>query len=271
MPDITSVQNPRIKAALKLRERRERDRSGRFLIDGRREIERALAANVIIEEAFVNAESPHYDATAGLLGQLRNVGARLYTATEVPFQRVAFGDRNEGVVAIARMPRCDLASLQLPENPLIGVLEGVEKPGNVGAVLRTADAAGLSAVIVADGATDLFNPNTIRASLGAIFTVPIAVASSQETLNWLERHGINIFAARVDGAKEYASVSLQGPAAIVLGSEAHGLTNLWNVPRVTAIALPMLGLVDSLNVSATAAVLFYEASRQRRLAEPRTV
>ena len=131
-------------------------------------------------------------------------------------------------------------------------------------MLRTADAAGVSAVIVADGGTDLFNPNAIRASLGAIFTVPVCAASSRETLEWLKEKGLAIFAARVDGAVDYTSVSYRGPAAIVLGSEARGLSPVWQVPEVTAIALPMRGVIDSLNVSATAAVLFYEAARQRR-------
>jgi TrmH family RNA methyltransferase len=264
MSDITSVHNPRIKAAMKLRDRRDRASTGHFLIDGRREIERALVGKIEIEEAFVKEGAD--EALATLVEKLRGTQTKILVTAPAPFERLAFGERDEGVVVVAKTPRCDLASLALPENPLIAVLEGVEKPGNVGAVLRTADAAGISAVIIADGGTDLFNPNAIRASLGAIFTVPICAASSPEVLAWLQQRGIAIFAARVDGAVDYASVSYCGPSAIALGSEAHGLTPVWQPPEVTAISLPMLGVVDSLNVSATAAALFYEANRQRRIA-----
>lgn len=262
MSDITSVQNPRIKAAMKLRDRRDRTRTGRFVIDGRREIERALVGKIEIEEAFVKDGAD--ESLASLVEKLRGAGAKIYLTAPTPFERLAFGERDEGIVVVAKTPRYDLGSLALPDNPLIAVLEGVEKPGNVGAVLRTADAAGISAVMIADGGTDLFNPNAIRASLGAIFTVPICAASSQEVLMWLKQRGIAVFAARVDGAVDYASVSYQGPSALVLGSEAQGLTAIWRPPDATAISLPMQGVVDSLNVSATAAALFYEANRQRR-------
>jgi TrmH family RNA methyltransferase len=153
----------------------------------------------------------------------------------------------------------------LPDCPLVGVLEGAEKPGNVGAVLRSADGAGLSALIVADGGTDLFNPNAIRASLGTIFTVPVATATTAETIDWLTGHGLAVYAARVDGSVPYTVADFRRPAAIVLGSEAEGLTAAWAGDWLTAVRLPMQGAADSLNVSATAAVLFYEALRQRGL------
>jgi TrmH family RNA methyltransferase len=267
MPDITSPHNPRLKAAIKLRDRRARESTGRFLIDGLREIERAAQSGIIIEEAFVkeDAESP---GAAALASHLQESGATVLTTASVPFEKLAFGNRDEGVVAVAQTPRLSLGALKLPPNPLIAVLEGIEKPGNIGAVLRTADAAGVSAVILADCVTDLYNPNAIRASLGAIFTVRACAASAQETLAWLKQHGLAIFAARVDGAADYASASYRGPSAIVLGSEAQGLSEGWNGPDVMPIALPMQGIVDSLNVSATAAVLFYEAARQRQQTAP---
>jgi TrmH family RNA methyltransferase len=195
--------------------------------------------------------------------ELRQRGARILTTAPNVFAKIAFGERNEGLVAVAKTPQRTLAALEMPDNPLVAVLENLEKPGNVGAVLRTADAAGVSAVIVADGGTDLYNPNAIRASLGAIFTVPVCAASSTETLAWLKQRGLAIFAARVDGAVDYAAASYRGPTAIVLGSEAHGLSRTWRGSGVSGIKLPMRGVVDSLNVSATAAVLFYEAMRQR--------
>jgi TrmH family RNA methyltransferase len=149
------------------------------------------------------------------------------------------------------------------KNPLIAVLEGVEKPGNIGAVLRSADAAGVSALILADARTDLYNPNAIRASLGTIFTLPVCEATSEETLRWLREKDISIIAARVDGSAPYTEIDYCRPTAVVLGSEAAGLSPAWTAPDITAVRLPMLGAADSLNVSATAAVIFYEALRQR--------
>jgi TrmH family RNA methyltransferase len=179
---------------------------------------------------------------------------------------LAFGERAEGVlgVAVARTPT--LRDLKLPANPLIAVLEGVEKPGNLGAVLRSADGAGVSAVIVADGVSDLYNPNTIRGSLGTVFSLPMAVATSREAIAWLRHQGIRMCAAWVDAPVDYTAVDYRGAVALVLGSEAQGLSDIWSVDDVVRIRLPMLGIADSLNVSATAAVLFYEALRQRRTA-----
>jgi TrmH family RNA methyltransferase len=154
--------------------------------------------------------------------------------------------------------------LKLPEkNLLIAVLEGVEKPGNIGAVLRSADAAGVAALILADARTDLYNPNAIRASLGTIFTVPVCQAASDETLAWLREKNISIVAARVDGSMPYTKIDYHGPTAVVLGSEAAGLSKTWSAPDITPVRLPMLGAADSLNVAAAAAVIFYEALRQR--------
>jgi RNA methyltransferase, TrmH family len=147
--------------------------------------------------------------------------------------------------------------------PLVAVVEGIEKPGNLGAILRSADGAGVDALIAADPRTDLFNPNAIRASLGTIFSVPIANATSAKTISWLTDHGISIVVARVDGSVAYDQVDYRGPLAIVLGSEAHGLAGTWSGPGIQAVSLPMLGVADSLNVSAAAAILLYEARRQR--------
>jgi TrmH family RNA methyltransferase len=182
--------------------------------------------------------------------------------------RIAFGQRSEGVVAVVAAPDRSLARLDadrgLPAEPLLAVLEAVEKPGNVGAILRSADGAGLDAVILADPVADPWNPNTIRSSLGTVFTTRLAVASSGETLGWLSDRGIRIIAARVDGARSWDVADLRGGLAICLGSEARGLTPAWSGPEIEAVRLPMLGRADSLNVAATAAVLFYEARRQRR-------
>jgi TrmH family RNA methyltransferase len=178
-------------------------------------------------------------------------------------EKLAFGQRVEGVVAVARPPQRTVADLPLTGDALIAVVEGVEKPGNLGAVVRTADAAGVAAVLVADGGTDLYNPNAIRASLGAIFTVPVCSATTADALAWLRASGFRVLAARVDGAVDYSAADFRGRVAIALGSEAHGLSETWRGADMTAVRLPLLGSVDSLNLSATAAVLFYEALRQR--------
>jgi TrmH family RNA methyltransferase len=261
---ITSPHNPRIKAAARLRDARERRQEQRFLIEGRREIQRAIAGGLRIVEAFVDEQQASAPQVEELSRQLEASGAAIYVASAGAFSRLCFGERNEAIVAVAKTPVRQLADLRLPTMPLVAVIEGVEKPGNVGAILRSADAAGVSAVIVADGGTDLFNPNAIRTSLGAIFTLPMVAASPHEVLNWLKAQKIAIFAARVGATIDYAAAAYRQPAAIVLGSEAKGLSGVWNDAAVTAISLPMLGVVDSLNVSASAAVLFYEALRQRR-------
>jgi TrmH family RNA methyltransferase len=180
-----------------------------------------------------------------------------------PFEKIAYGDRIDGLIAVAETRTHALSELDLPPEPLIAVIEGVEKPGNLGAILRTADGAGVDAVIVADTATDLFNPNIIRASIGTVFAVPVCVASSGDVLTWLQDRGIGIIAARVEGSVDYAAADYSGAVAIALGSEARGLSDAWGELARASVRVPMRGVADSLNVSATAAILFYEAARQR--------
>jgi TrmH family RNA methyltransferase len=280
-----------------------------ILIDGARELSRAMTAGVRMAEVFVCQSLCHTAESQTLLENLRNSASagkefELLEVTPAVFEKLAYGDRAEGVVGVAEMPRRELNDISLPlapmsevgpacragllgehssvmssepslqgparqagptktVRPLVVVLEGVEKPGNLGAVLRSADAAGVSALILADSRVDLYNPNAIRASLGTIFSIPVCEAPSGEVLDWLRQHSLKIFAAKVDGSVPYTQVDYRGPTAFVLGAEATGLTSAWTAPDITAIHLPMLGIADSLNVSATAAVLFYEALRQR--------
>ena len=265
---IESPTNQRIKAAIRLRERRGRDATGLTLVDGGREALRAMEAGAVVESAFV---CPPLLATreakrvAEKLSQsFGPFGAAIDYAevSERAFERVAYGDRADGVVLVVRAPRAELAEIQLPPDPLVVVTEDVEKPGNVGAILRSADAVGASAVI-AVGGTDLFNPNVIRASVGTVFSVPVAAASAEATAAWLREHGIRIVASRVDAKRLHVEADLRGPLAIVLGSEASGLSDAWTSAEVETVRLPMAGVADSLNVSAAAAVLLYEAWRQR--------
>ena len=265
MDPISSLQNPRVKDAVKLRDGRQRRQQQRILIDGVREIGAALRAGIEFIEIFVCEPLCHTEESHRLLAELSQAAAPLVPTTEAVFAKLAFGERAEGIVAVAVYPSRQLRDLELPVDALIAVLEGIEKPGNVGAVLRSADGAGLAAVIVADGGTDLYNPNCIRASLGTIFTLPVRAAATSEVRSWLKAGGWRVVAARVDASVDYTAADYRGRTAIVLGSEAAGLSVAWHGSDVTAVRLPMLGSADSLNVSATAAVLFYESRRQRSL------
>lgn len=258
---ITSIHNQRVKDAARLRDHRGRVKQQRIIIDGAREVSRALAAGIEIVEAYAPADAP--SAVDHTLVELRAAGVAITRVAPDVFEKLAFGDRTEGMVAVALPPRRTLADfLPTPQRPIV-VLEGIEKPGNVGAVVRSGDGAGIGGVILADCHTELFNPNAIRASLGAIFQMPIAEARTPQTLDWLREREYRILAARVDGSMSYADADLTGTVAIVLGSEAQGLTPSWSGPDVANIKLPMLGIGDSVNVSAAAAVLCYEALRQR--------
>lgn len=270
-PELTSTANPRVKAVVRLRDRRERDATGLAVVDGVREIRRATDAGVEVVEIFAASSLATSAEAAALLGRLAVAGHVATLVSEPVLVRIAFGDRTDGIVAVIRMPRPVLADIHLPAPPaaaFIAVVEGVEKPGNLGAILRSADGAGLDAIIAADPRTDLANPNVIRASLGTIFARPVVEASTADTIAWLQARGLTIVAARVDGAVDYAAQDFRGPVAIVLGAEADGLSGAWRAADVRAVRLPMLGVADSLNVSATAAVLFYEARRQRSGAAP---
>lgn len=261
---ITSRQNERIKSAARLRDRRQRAQQGRILIDGGREICRAIDAGVEVVAAFVCDELCRSASASNAREKVRQIDVDYATVTADVFAKLRFGDRQDGIVVVASTPRRSLDGLRVAERPLIVVLEALEKPGNVGAIVRTADGAGVDAVIVADPHTDLFNPNAIRASMGAIFQSHIVAAPSRAAFDWLRDQGVHIVAARPDAACDYCQVDYLAGAAVVLGSEANGLSDVWAGPDVAAVSLPMLGQGDSLNVSVAAGVLMYEAQRQRR-------
>ena len=267
-PVLTSFANPRVKAATALRDRRERDRAGLTLVDGAREVSRALDAGIEVVEVFVCEPLLAGPDARAALDLLRDRGVAIQATSESVFAKLAFGERAEGLLAVVRIPSTALADLALPDDPLVVVIEGVEKPGNVGAVLRSADGAGADAVVAASPRTDLFNPNAIRASAGTMFTVPVGAAPSDEVLAWLRDGGLRIVAARVGAGRPYTEADLTGRLAIVLGAEADGLTNAWAADGIHAFNLPMLGVADSLNVSISAAILLYEARRQRGLPHP---
>jgi len=266
-PVLTSAANPRLRAAAALRDRRARIRTGLLLVDGAREVARALDGGVTLVEAFVAAEASGEADVAAVAQRVAALGVPLVPVAAKLLGLLAYGERASGIVAVATAPDTSLVSLRLPASaPLVGILEDVEKPGNLGAVCRSADGAGLDAMIAAVGSVgsvDPWNPNAVRASLGTVFTLALAVATTADVLGWLRAKGLRVVAARVDGSVPYTEVDLTGPVALVLGSEAHGLTAEWSGSDVMAVRLPMRGRADSLNVAAAAAILFYEARRQR--------
>ena len=266
---ITSPANPRIKAVAKLRDRRALDTRSLIVIDGRREITRALEAGVAIGEVFYCPVFLGPDDDRSVLEPAQQHGSRLIEVSEAVFAKIGYGDRAECAVAVAGRPRRMLADLKLSRKPLVAVVEGVEKPGNLGAILRSADGAGIEAVIACDPATDIYGPNVLRSSLGTAFTVPLVEASAAETIDWLNARRLAIVVASPAGKTVYTDVDLTRAVALVFGSEAHGMTQAWSRAGVTHAVVPMLGRADSLNVSITAALLFYEALRQRRAGKAR--
>ena len=268
---ITSAQNSKIKLLLELQEKsKTRKKEGLFVVEGRRELLHCIEAGyapfavffcpeIISEKDRTEIENAIEKQNAATLGKLP-------LAIEVPqqlYDKVAYRGGTEGVVAEMQCKDLNLDSLKLKENPLIVVLESVEKPGNLGAVLRSADASGVDAVIVCDPLTDMYNPNLIRSSIGAIFTVPVATAKSDEAIAWLKAKGAKIYTAQLQNSEWYYDTDMKGATAIVMGTEATGLTNAWRNAADAHIKIPMLGRLDSLNVSVSAAILMYEAVRQR--------
>lgn len=253
---ITSAQNPKVKRLLALQKdsslRRE---SGLFVVEGRRELEHCLAAGYEIDTLFICPEIAGSDSVPGV---------RVVELGEEVYEKVAYRGGTEGVIAEVTAKERRLEDLELPENPLIVVLEAVEKPGNLGAVLRSADAAGADAVLVCDPLTDLYNPNLIRASIGAIFTVPCVACSSEEAIKWLQARVIQILTAQLQDSSLYYDCDLRKGTALVMGTESTGLSQQWRAAATSHIRIPMLGALDSLNVSVSAAILLFEAVRQRK-------
>lgn len=255
--EITSAQNPRIKRLLLLQQKSsERRKEGLFVVEGARELQHCIDAGLQVDTIF------HCSA---ILPTLPACQAQIVPVSKTLYERIAYRGSTEGVIALVRPRMLRLTDLQLPENPVIVVLESVEKPGNLGAVLRSADAARVDAVVVCDPLTDLYNPNLIRSSIGAIFTVPCVATSSEECIAFLKQHGIKILTAQLQDSHLYYDTDMTVGTAIVMGTEATGLSNQWRKAADAHIRIPMLGRLDSLNVSVSAAILMFEAVRQRRL------
>ena len=263
---ITSTTNPQIKELVRLRDRRHRDRTGTFVIEGYRAVTRALASGIGFERLYVAPElflGPNEDR---LIGEVAASGTPVIEVAPEPFRKAAYRDRPEGLLAVARQFDTSLGALKLADEPLLLVVEAIEKPGNLGTMLRTADAAGCAAVIVCDPTTDPFNPNVVRASTGMLFVVPLAVATSEETIAWLSDRRITTFATTPDTTELHTDADLTGAVAVVIGAEQYGLSDTWLDGADHRIRIPMAGSADSLNAAMAAGIALFEAVRQRRAA-----
>jgi TrmH family RNA methyltransferase len=260
---ISSLQNPLIKNVLLLEEKpRERKIQNLIVIEGLREVRLALLSGFTLTTIFYCREFIDNKELNALISQDYSSFEMIELTGEV-YNRLAYRKDHGGVMALAHPRRILLKELKLSKNPLVLVLESVEKPGNLGALLRTADAANLDAVIICDPQTDIYNPNAIRASIGCIFTMPVVTSSTEQTIRWLRANSVFIFATSLTAVQYYHECDLKKPAAIIMGSEANGLSDHWMDEADHLIKIPMSGKIDSMNVSASAAVVVFEALRQR--------
>ncbi len=260
---ITSLQNPKVKAACRLRDRRDRDETQTFLIEGYRELLRAKQGGIklftlFVCESFFLGVNEH-----SLIEEFKASQAEIIEVAPHVFEKLSYRDRPDGLLGIAPQTHFDLNSLKLKENPFFIVAEGIEKPGNLGTILRSSDAAGVDALIVCDKKTDLFNPNVVRASVGTLFTVQTLEATTEETLAYFKQHNIKTLAATPHAEKLYTEVDLKQPLALIVGTEQVGLTDKWMKEADLKVKIPMMGVADSLNVATATTLLLFEVVRQR--------
>ncbi|MBF0511105.1 MAG: RNA methyltransferase [Candidatus Omnitrophica bacterium] len=260
MQRITSVHNVLVKKALRLREAKDRCVSGETIIDGVREIKRALEAGVLLEKVFVVEGFKD-----GILAPLASRQVEIIETTNQIMEKLAYGKRHEGMIALSKPKRWTFDDLKLSAHPLVVIVEALEKPGNLGAILRTCDGVGVEVVFVCDPKTDVYNPNVIRSSTGTVFKIPVVCADAPLILSFLKSKKIKICAAAPEAKKIYTQVPLKGAWALVFGSEDEGLSDFWLKVSDETVRIPMKGMADSLNVSISAAIILYEAFRQRQI------
>jgi TrmH family RNA methyltransferase len=261
--ELTSVGNPRVKNLVGLRRRRQRDQLGLMLVEGYEELTLALSAGVVPEALYYCPDLVRDAADLRTVAEVEALGSEVVRVSTRVFEKIAYREGPDGWLAVVRTVPTDLAALRLPENPLTLVCESVEKPGNLGAMLRTADAVGAAAVVAAQPITDWGNPNVVRASKGTVFSVPVAAAGSPEVLEWARRNSMAVVAATPDTDVVFTDVDLSGPTAVAVGSEKHGLSQEWLEQADVRVRIPMFGRANSLNVATSAAIILYEALRQR--------
>lgn len=260
---ITSLQNPRVKQLVALRDKKERQRCGLMRVEGFEELSLALQSGAQPITLYYCPQLMRANRADTTIAQVRRTGAELVEVTARVFEKIAYREGPDGWLATFGTIDRGLPDLELPEHPLLVVAAGVEKPGNLGAMLRTADAAGVHAMLAADPVTDWGNPNIVRASKGALFSVPVAAARSPETIAWLHENRIAIVAATPQATASYTDVDLSGAVAIAVGEEKYGLSAAWLDAADMEVRIPMVGSVNSLNVATSMALLVYEAVRQR--------
>lgn len=265
---ISSLQNPKVKEIVQLRDKPHRDKTGLFLIEGYREILRATDGGFKIDTLYVCPELFLGSNEQSLIERLIRRGVTVVTCTDPVFHKIAYRDRPDGLLAVAPQKKKTLSDLEeifrSGKAPLFVIAEAIEKPGNLGTILRSSDGVGADAVIVCDRCTDIYNPNVVRASVGTLFTIPTIEASTEETLAWLKKHKVKILAATPQAEHVYTQVDLKGPIAIAVGTEQLGLTDRWMKEADIQVKIPMLGVADSLNVAMATTLLLYEALRQRQ-------
>ena len=266
---VSSVQNPKVKAAIRLFDRKERDETGLFLIEGYRELTRAALGGVAFETLFFCPELFLGENENDLIQKIAEQGAMLLQCDEKVFRKLSYRDRPDGLVAIARQMKLSLGALgdlvQTKKNPVFLVAEAIEKPGNLGTILRSCDAAGVDGVIVCDRCTDIYNPNVVRASVGTLFTLPVIEATAEQTLLWLKERKVTILSSTPSAMQEFTQADLTCPVAIAVGTEQLGLSEKWLSAADMKVKIPMMGVADSLNVATATTLLLYEVLRQRRL------
>lgn len=264
MRHVDSPRNTEIKALLKLRERRSRDREGLFMIEGRREVTRAVQAGVRITKLYLCNDMSAPAGMSQLVSELQLLGVEAVSLSAAAFSRLSLRENPDGALALAETWSLEPEDLSLKDDPLLLIVDGVEKPGNLGALLRTADAVGVDAVFVTGSGTDLFNPNVVRASMGSLFARPVLHAEPGQLLDWLSRRGFRLVATSPAAHASYWDVPLTGGVALLLGAESDGLGMDWMEAADELVFVPMHGLADSLNVATTGALILYESLRQRR-------
>lgn len=260
---ITSSKNPLIKQVLTLQTKsRERKSQGLIVIEGKKEISLAVGSKIDIEKVLFCPDIIDYSSVVELLGNNDNL--EYYELSKDAFSKISYRESTGGLVVIAKTPQKKLDDLKIDENAVFIILESVEKPGNLGAISRVADGAGADAIILCDSLTDIYNPNSIRSSLGCVFTTDVVSANYEEVMTWLKENNITSYAAELEASEFYHEIDLLGKIALVFGTEAHGLTYKWIESADKRIKIPMMGVIDSLNVSTSVSVLVYEAMRQRK-------
>lgn len=264
---ISSLQNTRIKQLIKLRDRPERDKTGKFLIEGYREILRAVENGYPLQTLFICPDLFLGSNEPALIDKAIKMGAELIQCSEPVFRKISYRDRPDGLIAEAPQKHLTLGDLEKKlrskKAPFLVIAEAIEKPGNLGTILRSSDAVGLDGLIVCDRCTDIHNPNVVRASVGTLFTVPVVEAQGEETLQWLKQNQISILAATPSAKEEFTKVDMTGPLAIAIGTEQLGLSDLWMKNADIQVRIPMRGMADSLNAAMATTLLLYEALRQR--------